>query len=223
MKKGMLGLAILLIILAPTSIVYAGTLNSYEMQVISAAKQIYVYNGEQYQVDDSYINQLISYLSSDGIDLNEDQEKEILQMSFSNVEEGIKEGYLIPITDQTKSPGVGNDISVDDKDKDGTDNTPTPKTTNINQNTNHTSNNQNTNNQQNSSTPQDTIGNILTGGQNQNTSTDVTGTSESNGLIIKATGIDLKNTVIMITGMGLLMLIGIFVTVKFNLFAHRNE
>ena len=47
--------------------------------------------------------------------------------------------------------------------------------------------------------------------------------SSTDNPVIKNTGFDLTITLIMIVGMGMLMLTGMFVTMKFNYFAHNHE
>lgn len=112
MRKLLVGFGIVLItIAARTEDAKAGSLNSYENEVISAAKLIYEYNGVEYKVDQVFINQLSEYLSSDGIDLTAEQRDEVMQLAFSNIEKGVTDGYLIPVEgeDTKASPEDGSE------------------------------------------------------------------------------------------------------------------
>jgi len=131
MKKVMLALGILLIGSTTVSTVYAGTLNAYEREIVAEATQIFEYNGEQYQVDSGYINQLSNYLATDGIDLNAQQRDEVIQAAFANVQRGVKEGYLVPVkkTDtQTDNPTVGEESGSGESETTGSANTGTEGT-----------------------------------------------------------------------------------------------
>lgn len=108
MKKVFLALGVLFIALFPASKVYAGSLNTYENEVISAAKQIYEYNGVKYQVQDSFINQLVDYLSTDGVDLTAEQRDEVMHTAFSSIPDGISGGYLVPVPGQELPTNVNN-------------------------------------------------------------------------------------------------------------------
>lgn len=110
MRKRLLAIGIMLLtIISGTNIVYAGSLNSYENEVISAAKLVYEYNGAKYQVDQTFIHQLTDYLSSDGIDLSAEQRDEVLALAFSNIEQGVKDGYLLPVEGQDQKSVDGED------------------------------------------------------------------------------------------------------------------
>jgi len=127
----MLALGILLIASTTVSTVYAGTLNAYEREIVAEATQIFEYNGEQYQVDSGYINQLSNYLATDGIDLNAQQRDEVIQAAFANVQRGVKEGYLVPVkkTDtQTDNPTVGEEPGSGESETTGSANTGTEGT-----------------------------------------------------------------------------------------------
>lgn len=98
MKKIIFALGLLLICFVPVSTVYAGSLNSYEKQVVAAAKKTYEYDGVKYRVASSYINQLMGYLTKDGVDLTAEQRDQAIQTAFANIENGVEGGYLIPIS-----------------------------------------------------------------------------------------------------------------------------
>ena len=269
MKKVILALGILLIISAQASTVYAGSLNSYENEVVAEAKKIYEYNGVKYQVDPVFIDQLIAYLSSDDIDLTAEQKDEVLQMAFSNIEKGVKDGYLVPVQEQdnTQKESSNNDNAATDNTSDNTSDNTTDNTTG-NTNTDTASNTADTNssdtattpssnkntalegtdnagstnsdssvadtdgstieptdNSTSDVTPEEMINQVLNGGQNNTAGSDSSvGTENSaENNIIKNTGFNLNNTVAVIMGMGILMLIGIIVTMKSNYFAHNDE
>lgn len=264
MRKLLLAVGILLTALTTHSeVAYAGSLNSYENDVIAAAKETYEYDGAKYKVDSSYINSLIDYLSSDGIDLTAEQRDEVKNLAFSNIEQGVEEGYLIPLDGQ-----VGNQDTTSSNSS-GTSNT--SQNSNIDENEGNTGNNSsgseingsvkedsnstiqnpsnsNTDNSDSTSknnsnsaiedhetastedvTPEEMIDQILSGDDNDSTKGDTSIDVEQEAVasndenIIKNTGFNLENTLIIISGMGLLMLIAVYVTFRQDLFAHKDE
>lgn len=118
MKKLMFVIGIIIISCIPLATVYAGSLNQYEQDVISSARKTYEYNGKQYRVDKVFIAQLEEYLSSEGIDLTEEQRDEVLHLAFANVERGVKDGYLIPV--EEAAPTLSTPSPEDDPASDNT-------------------------------------------------------------------------------------------------------
>ncbi len=86
--------------LLPSAGVYAGDLNEYELQVIAEAKKVYVYQGKEYRVLSKYIDQLTSYLSQDDVDITAEQRDKALQTAYDSIEQGVLEGYLVPVEEQ---------------------------------------------------------------------------------------------------------------------------
>lgn len=259
MKKITLALEMMLIILMPTSTAYAGSINSYENEVIAAAKQKYEYKGISYQVEPSYIKQLEDYLSSDEVELNAEQRDEVLDMAFSNIEKGVTDGYLVPVKEQdsdqnaadqednssgdtTTNNSSSEDISgASDNASEVTDSIPSSDNTS-NTGSNHTeasdsdidtvtngNTNDNTVGQPNSSdvkdnvSPVEMLDNIVNSDTTGNSSDSLVNTESNSDNIIKNTGFNLSNTVITIAGMGFIMLVAIYVTIRSNYFAPKDE
>jgi hypothetical protein len=234
MKKVILFIGLLLFCTIDTSIAYAGTLNEYEAVVVEAAKGQYEFDGIKYQVDSSYINQLIDYLSSDDVELTEEQKDTVLLSVNDYIETGVQEGYLVPVQEQdgvvdantqpdsTEAAVIGKPNSEEpNKDtseaEEGTDQANPTDPTGI---------------------PEDAVDNfieeILTKKPTTTTNVDtesgkvtIVDSNESNILtvntVVKNTGFNLNRTTTIVVGMGILMLIGIYVTVKNDYFAQSDE
>ncbi len=233
MKKIIFILATLVISLAPTRLAYAGSLNANEQQIISAARGRFEYQGNQYKLDEAYINQLIAYLSEEGRDLSNEDKDTVLQSMNNYIETGVKEGYLVPVNGQT-----------DQKDTPSKDNKPT-KDSNTSKNSNTADNSEdktavgkkkdvlNSNSDKSDETSSNAkisssknfLGGLLTeASSSENTeSGQVSETNGADTLIIKNTGFDLMNTFMIAAGLGLVMLAGIIVTLKNNFFAQNDE
>jgi hypothetical protein len=97
MKGVIFYIAFIFCCLLPVSTVYAGSLNEYEKQVVAEAKKTYVYNGKEYRATEETISQLIGYLSQDDVDITAEQRDEALQRAYSSIEQGVLEGYLVPV------------------------------------------------------------------------------------------------------------------------------
>ena len=97
MKGVMFFIAFVFCCLLPASTVYAGTLNEYEKQVVSEAKKSYVYQGKEYHLSESALGQLTAYLSQDEVDLTAEQRDQVIQSAYGSIEQGVLEGYLIPL------------------------------------------------------------------------------------------------------------------------------
>jgi hypothetical protein len=96
MKKIILTLGIILIYISTASVAYAGTLNSYEQDVIAAAGRNFEYKGAEYRLDPAYIAKLENYLASDEVDLTKEQRDSILGSVNDYIQSGIDGGYLVP-------------------------------------------------------------------------------------------------------------------------------
>jgi hypothetical protein len=232
MKKILFVLIILVISLAPAQLAYAGSLNENEQQIVNAARGKFEYQGNQYRLDEAYINQLIAYLAEEGRDLTKEDRDTVLQSMNNYIETGVKEGYLVPINVQkvqkdTSSPNTSkdsntstdNNASSDNEDKSGVGNT--EDTTS---NDNSDMNNEKSNNSKISSS-KDFLGGLLS----EDTSSDnsksgqVTKMNGADTLIIKNTGFNLNNTFIIAVMLGVIMLAGMIVTMKNNFFAQNDE
>ncbi len=85
------------IILAPATAAYAGTINDNEAEVLEAAKGQFEYDGKFYEVDDAYLEKLSDFLASEEVDLSEEDKDQILAMVNDYIITGVAEGYLVPI------------------------------------------------------------------------------------------------------------------------------
>lgn len=101
MKGVIFVIAFVFCCLLPASTVYAGSLNEYEKQVVSEAKKSYVYEGKEYHLSESSLGQLTTYLSQDDVDITAEQRDQLIQTAYASIEQGVLEGYLIPV-DETK-------------------------------------------------------------------------------------------------------------------------
>ena len=87
--------------------VWAGDINSEESRVISVATGTFTYDGKTYKAKSSYVRQLYGYLSKDGVDLTSEQADYAINQILSNVETGVKRGYIYEIKEEagTNEPG----------------------------------------------------------------------------------------------------------------------
>lgn len=245
MKKAFLALGILLIGIGMTKTAYAGSLNENEAKVMDAAQGVFVYNGEDYRLDNTYVNIALEYMMSDDIDLTKAQSNEILQSMNSYVESGVKDGYLVPIpkskdettknnsnsgktahdSDQTKQnteDNAGKEAS-EEGTKPAANITPTTKTTDQKAKMDNLSP---TN--ANDSAQGDFFGGLLSSAVTSSSETKVSDSTTptdqiSKEAIIKNTGFNLNITVVVAVLMGVLMLVGMVVTVRNDFFARSDE
>lgn len=99
--------------------VHAGNINTEEAAIISAAQGSFQSNGINYKVDPQFIDQLISYLNQDDVDLDAAKKEEVIGLMFSNVERGVAEGYLIPVIEQEGSQDSGINLEESASDIEG--------------------------------------------------------------------------------------------------------
>lgn len=210
MKKIVLALGIILFSLVKSQAAQAGTLNEQEAEIVKAAKGQFESEGAYYQVDPSYISQLIEYLSTDDVDLTKEQKEKVLQLVNDYIETGIKEKYLIPVGEQQSNTDT---ISNANAPENGTTTQAPDKNT---EPINSDDKVQPTKGAE-GSTEVDTD-NLLQLVENIENNL-----NEADNSIIKNTGFNFNRTVLVAVGMGILMIIGIIVTVKDNYFAHSDE
>ncbi len=101
MLKRTLILVLMLICISAASTAYAGTINSYEQDVMSAAQGTYQYNGTYYKIAPAYISQLRDYLMADDVNLTASQRDSVLSAISGYIESGVQGGYLVPVDGQT--------------------------------------------------------------------------------------------------------------------------
>jgi hypothetical protein len=97
MKKILAAIGFILFFAINQQVAYAGTLNEYETEVVNAAKGTFESHGITYQVDSAYVDELIAYLKEDNIDITAQQRDKAISIMFSNVEQGVEAGYLMPV------------------------------------------------------------------------------------------------------------------------------
>jgi hypothetical protein len=117
-------LSIALLLSLNAQVAYAGSLNENEAAVVSAAQGTFEHNGIKYQTDPVFVQQLISYLNQDDVDLNASQKDEAISMMFSNVGQGVAEGYLVPISgqDEQENPEEQKNNEQNNEEKSNSDN-----------------------------------------------------------------------------------------------------
>lgn len=95
--------------------VFAGDINSNEARVIGAASGTFEYNGELYVAAPGYVSELTEYLGKDGVDLDAAQAETAINKIYSNIETGVKEGYIVKVSGSDNNTGSDN---ITDSDND---------------------------------------------------------------------------------------------------------
>lgn len=242
MKKLILVLSILLLSSAGASVAYAGSLNGYENEVISAAQGVFEADGVKYKLASSYLDQLIGYLSSEEVDLTEAQKNEVLALMQDYVASGVKEGYLVPIdgqksaSDTDGSTTEGTDTGSKSDTKQTTESNTEKDKTEVEADTEVTDNPMKASDDQKAQNEA-----VVKVAEEDNTNTlvqeiskqisepeveavmDADQASAATDNIIKNTGFNLSRTVVMTVGMGLLMIICMIATCRLKFFAPSDE
>ncbi len=91
---------------SPVQTIHAGEINAAEQKLINAAEQEFTYEGKTYRVSNSYVEQLKSYLSRDGVDLSASQCESQIAKIHSNVELGVLSGYLYEVKESSDAQKV---------------------------------------------------------------------------------------------------------------------
>lgn len=203
--------------LLPSASVYAGALNEYEQQVVAEAKKTYVYKGKEYRVSANYIDQLSDYLSQDDVDITAEQRDQALQSAYDSIEQGVLEGYLVPIEEPSATPIPSPTVTTEQSDtaKEEASQAPLPKTTPKVSNTENT--------QQAPSVKPEEIEKLFEVIPEVKTETSARPEVELDALIITETGFCLNNTLYVIVGILILMIIGFIATFRLDYFAHSDE
>lgn len=76
---------------------FAGGMNANESSVYSAASGTFEYEGQTYKAAPEYLAQLQAYLCRDDIDLTADQANSAISEMYSNIAQGVTDGYILPI------------------------------------------------------------------------------------------------------------------------------
>lgn len=219
--------------LLPSAVVYAEVLNEYEQQVIAEAKRTYVYKGKEYRVSANYIDQLTAYLSQADVDITAEQRDQALQLAYDRIEQGVREGYLVPVEEPmvtpTPSPTVTiapeglqpvGETELTTSEQSGTaeeeaSQVPLPKTTP------KVLNKENT--QKEPSVKPEEIKKLFEVTPEKETEAVSNPEVTLDTLIITETGFCLNNTLYVIVGVLILMIIGFIATIRLDYFAYDDE
>lgn len=96
--KGIIRIAVIsaAVFCIPVATVCAeGGINSNEARVLGVARGGFAYNNELYTARQEYVNQLISYLSRDDVNLTESQADKAISTIYANIETGVNQGYIV--------------------------------------------------------------------------------------------------------------------------------
>lgn len=241
MKK-LIIILILSVSLCASTTAYAGTINSCEQDILSAAQGTFEYQGRNYKLDSAYVNQLYDYLSGDDIDLTAGDRDVVLQSIQGNIEKGVKEGYLKPIDNSASSqPGTGSSDTDNQSPKDSQNITGTDPDTfvykdNSSQDTSTESSedmlddwfiDEDQVNDASVSPDQTVAADVNNSSDNKDASiastSDLAVDNAMNHPIIKNTGFDLSLTIAMVAFLGVIMFAAICVTVRYHYFAQYDE
>lgn len=235
MKKLVFFLGVMTYIFAINNTVYAGELNEHEQAIIEAASEVYEYKGESYQVGQNYLDQLTEYLKRDNIDITPEDKELIIQWALDNIELGVKDGYLIPINN-TKNQGE----QLNTSNTSSTNNTSNTSNTSIEFNIRDTIKDilESTSkdipdiggripslikeDDTTGNTPSKEDDSKAINNRNNNIEAFINTNDDSmEDEIIKQTGFNLNITLYMVIGIGILMLVGIFIAIKNNYFSNN--
>ena len=98
MKKSVITVAILLLVVANTMEVKAGTINGSEQGIIDyVSGAVWEYEGVSYRAKPGYVNQLRGKLMSDDVDLSQKEANNAIMQINANVKKGVTDGYLEPV------------------------------------------------------------------------------------------------------------------------------
>lgn len=115
--KGCLLLLTLMMLAYPIGVLAEGSINGSEQAVLNAAAGTFEYQGVQYRASQTYIEQLRSKLSEDGVDLTEEQAEEAINSIYTNISTGVEEGYLVPVNSTKQDQKENQDQTEDKTDK----------------------------------------------------------------------------------------------------------
>lgn len=223
MKKLLAIIGFILLFTTNQQVVYAGTLNEYETEVINAARGQFESHGIKYQVDSVYVDELIRYLMQEDIDITAEQRDKAISIMFDNIEQGVEVGYLIPVEGKKSTGEAGNIEESDTLEEDSNlDNSQHTDIEELNEGDVSSSNsadefvNQIMNNRE-TVTKIDTDKSKIT----------VTSGDDNNlitvNTIIKNTGFNLNNTFLMAVILLSVTVLCIIAAIELRLFVHEEE
>ncbi len=223
MKK-IIVLGILIFIAANVQIVQAGELNQYEAEIVSKARGQFEKDGVKYQVDPVLVQELINYLSLDETDLTAAQKNEVIAQMYANIEQGIEEGYLIPVTVQDKEE-VAKENHVEAADGDSAVSEENEKDKTAEEDNKVKTEKKGVAGNDFFKKIKKPVTNLETDKNNGR----VTVTDEEGGIlltvdtVVKNTGFNINGTIVMLTGMGIVFGICSITAYRCGFLNHRKE
>lgn len=174
--------------------VCAGEINASESTVISAASGTFTYEGSTYKAYPEYLQQLREYFSRDDVDLSPSEVSGLISDMNASVKEGIDSGYLYKVSGPVSS--AENQENTQLKAEETENSKSTKKRFNIEQ-----------------SIKENKI--FFSDSETQNTT--------SVEMVIKNTGYNISNLLYIGIGLMALLLLSLFVAIRYDLFAPADE
>ena len=79
---------------------FAGSINGNEQELLNVISGTETYNGQTYRMKEEYIIQARAYFLQDDVDVTDEQKQKGIDTMYANIEQGIEEGYLIPVEEE---------------------------------------------------------------------------------------------------------------------------
>lgn len=79
---------------------FAGSINVNEQELLNVISGTETYNGQTYRMKEEYIIQARAYFLQDDVDVTDEQKQKAIDTMYANIEQGIEEGYLIPVEEE---------------------------------------------------------------------------------------------------------------------------
>ena len=79
---------------------FAGSINGNEQEFLNVISGTETYNGRTYRMKEEYIIQARAYFLQDDVDVTDEQKQKAIDTMYANIEQGIEEGYLIPVEEE---------------------------------------------------------------------------------------------------------------------------
>ena len=79
---------------------FAGSINGNEQELLNVISGTETYNGRTYRMKEEYIIQARAYFLQDDVDVTDEQKQKAIDTMYANIEQGIEEGYLIPVEEE---------------------------------------------------------------------------------------------------------------------------
>lgn len=116
-KRWIFGIALTLLLPATA---FAGDINAEEQTVLAVACSTFEYKGVVYQATPEHMAQARAKLMQDDVDLTPEQAQEAIANIYANVQTGIDEGYIVPISGSENTEGSSEqESSSNEKDNAG--------------------------------------------------------------------------------------------------------